>query len=92
MLELLEYWSQKMSKFRLIQVDEIKKALPLTIEQIQSIVAAQSKAGAELLEREWVTDCVEMIKNQQSSIEDIVPVDEVRIKFYHGLKLNIFKI
>ena len=41
------------------------------------MVALQSKAGAELLEKEWVAQCVEMIKEQQSSIEAIVPQDEV---------------
>ena len=41
------------------------------------MVAEQSKAGAEFLEGEWVLDCVEMIKNQQASIESIVPQDEV---------------
>jgi len=76
MLDLLEYWNQKMSDFNLIKVEEIRDALPLTIEQIQAMVAAQSKAGAELLESEWVVECVEMIKNQQSSIEAIVPQDE----------------
>lgn len=31
MLDLLEYWSQKMSDFNLIKVEEIRAALPLTI-------------------------------------------------------------
>ena len=52
--------------------------LPSLPEQIQAMVAAQSKAGAELLEKEWVVECVEMIKNQQASIEAIVPQDEVK--------------
>ena len=52
-------------------------------EQIQAMVASQSKAGAELLEKEWVAQCVEMIKEQQASIEAIVPQDEVE-KFSLG--------
>ena len=47
------------------------------------MVASQSKAGAELLEKEWVAQCVEMIKEQQASIEAIVPQDEVE-KFSLG--------
>ena len=31
MLDLLEYWNQKMSDFNLIKVEEIREALPLTI-------------------------------------------------------------
>ena len=60
------------------------------------MVAAQSKAGAELLEKEWVVECVEMIKNQQSSIESIVPQDEVRpsvfVQICYNLNYSRFKV
>ena len=64
--------------FRFIDA-EIPHFVNKSSEQIQAMVSKQSKAGAELLESVWVTDCVELIKSQQGSIEAIVPQEEVSV-------------
>ena len=61
--------------FRLTDIPELRKIMPVTMEDFIEHVKESSKKGAEILRTQWVNECCDIIDEHRDNIEDLMPAD-----------------
>ncbi|KAK3779700.1 hypothetical protein RRG08_013655 [Elysia crispata] len=75
MREILYRFEHKYSNFRLIDIPCLRAAMPVTMEVFLKHVQHSSKAGAQLLEHRWLSDCSDLINDMRETVEAWMPSD-----------------
>lgn len=68
-------FNQKYSNFRLIDLNELKKAMPLTIHEFYERVEKKINENKDLLNLEWINDCKNLLLRNKNNIEATVSVN-----------------
>ncbi|GFO22914.1 dynein heavy chain 3, axonemal [Plakobranchus ocellatus] len=82
MRKILYDFEHKYANFRLIDILGLRAIMPVTMETFLKHVQDSSKAGAELLEHRWLSDCTDLIDDMREAVEEWMPADSVRTQNY----------
>lgn len=63
--------------FRMIDLDLLKQKMPLTINDFKKITSEQVQLKKEFLNKVWLIECAEIIKENQESIENLATQNEM---------------
>ncbi|KAK6993742.1 dynein heavy chain 3 axonemal, partial [Biomphalaria glabrata] len=65
----------RFNDFRLIDINDLKKLMPVTMEEFLNHVKVSSSSAAETLQKVWLSDCCNLIDEMRDEIEAWMPVD-----------------
>ncbi|ESO88893.1 hypothetical protein LOTGIDRAFT_125424 [Lottia gigantea] len=75
MRQILFLFHSKYGDFRLINISELRKIMPITMEEFVQHVEKSSKDGARYLRKTWIEDCCDIVDNYRDDIESMMPKD-----------------
>lgn len=78
------------SGLRLVDIANLTKVIPLTIENLENHIRTTSQATATCLRERWIGDCCEIIKNNREDIEARVDAEEL-VRIHMQLNFNAMK-
>ncbi|XP_052058680.1 dynein axonemal heavy chain 3-like isoform X1 [Mytilus californianus] len=80
MYTILYDFETKYGDFRLIDIPDLRKKMPVTMEVFYKHVKTSSEHGAMRLEEEWLRECCDSIDTLRDSIEDWMPQDNQELR------------
>ena len=78
--------------YKLIDLSSLKNSMPLTITEFKDTILDQIHVRHEHLRNKWLEDCVEILRENQDSIEELISSDDKVNKLEHFKTLFPFSL
>ena len=71
MQKIVNSFTDKYSRFRTIDLSEIRSAMPLTLVEFGKLILEQLTQSREMLKREWLQECADILYYEREQIENL---------------------